>query len=353
MENKDLLQNILYKLNKYKSRYENCNDLEKKNIYEQKVRFYINQFVNIQEGGSKRTDLIHDIKLIIKFIDLGTIKLTQLQPNEPTNNFLNMSKIELQKILNKELGIFSSKKIINNFENIINRIYKNIMIYMMSKYYEPNIKVYINTLVSKLKIIKPLFKEILLFNKIKMLKDFIDLVNPDIPKQQIPSLINIKDSKINCQIDKLNSLYIKICKIIPEINIECPTYKKHINSDNCYKEDNDLIDNYIKEMKDIQHYIDLYKGFYIKIEEYLKDNEDILKTEQDIYTKYKNILDINKEETINPTGLTAGLAATLGATGIGLPPVLGDTVHQIPLLEVKKLVRDNNGKVIPQSTINM
>jgi hypothetical protein len=69
MEQIDLLQHVIYKLNKYKSRYELCTDLEKKNIYEQKVQFYMKELENMEGGfmgfielkGTKRINLIKKI----------------------------------------------------------------------------------------------------------------------------------------------------------------------------------------------------------------------------------------------------------------------------------------------------
>jgi hypothetical protein len=149
MENKDLLQNILYKLNKYKTRYEMCTDLEKKNIYEQKIRFYINDFVNIQEGGlisKMRKDMLKDIDF---FITLD--KKLENKPQQPQSSityaadesFISATEIktsikkDIEKItiIRKELSdpFFISDKKLKNYKDNLNGLFERILILLNSE----------------------------------------------------------------------------------------------------------------------------------------------------------------------------------------------------------------------------
>ncbi len=115
MEQIDVLKHVIYKLNKYKSRYELCTDLEKKNIYEQKVQFYMKKYVNIQEGGRNFSAEIRQLENI-----LINIKKLLINICDDIDKEISILKIKIQ---DKDI-LYSS--IYNNKLGDSNRLLQNI-----------------------------------------------------------------------------------------------------------------------------------------------------------------------------------------------------------------------------------
>jgi hypothetical protein len=268
MEETELIKNILYKLNKYKSRLELCTDLEKKNIYEQKVIFYIKEFVNIQEGGNiisknefdylnNQTNNLLSILMalnrfnVVKYNIKSTINLDNSEYINECKKYGNIdvtqfwcvymlqywsaqniktltdkynkntSKIKLEQteiiiyeyiiknnnIVIKYLNDSSNVDPLSIRENIDNY---NILIDRannFAKSFKKNI--YLNKVIKsdpdKIKSVK---------EKIKILVELIDFIDPiNSPKLGEPSKIGIlplSESEISCDILKLKTLYKKI-----------------------------------------------------------------------------------------------------------------------------------------------
>ncbi len=142
MEETDLLQHVIYKLNKYKSRYELCTDLEKKNIYAQKVGFYMKELERMEGGfikSQKRKNLIKELLRYKKLLE-DLVKAnksvflryyTEANYAENQKNIIDIHLISLQNpfyIENNKL-----EEIKSNIETNINNTLKSISILYNNK----------------------------------------------------------------------------------------------------------------------------------------------------------------------------------------------------------------------------
>lgn len=93
-----------YKLNKYLQKMENCFDLNKKNIYQHKIEFYLNQ-----KGGLSDTNtLIVFNSANIRGSNLE--KILEEKSSEPSINEQMMSKSDLEKLLANKAYIVEENK---------------------------------------------------------------------------------------------------------------------------------------------------------------------------------------------------------------------------------------------------
>ncbi len=134
MEQLDLLQHVIYKLNKYKSRYELCTDLEKKNIYEQKVQFYMKELENM-EGGAIKIDTINNVNKLKEIITELLLILEYLNNNHKYYGFYSGSCDDTRLGFDEEFAtnlnpptcfihLLNQSKTLKDIQNIKNNISK-------------------------------------------------------------------------------------------------------------------------------------------------------------------------------------------------------------------------------------
>jgi hypothetical protein len=134
MEEKDLLQHVIYKLNKYKSRYELCTDLEKKQIYAQKVGFYMKELEQM-EGGAIKIDTINNIDKLKEIITELLFILGYLNNNEKYHGIYSGSCDDTRLGFNDEfatnlnpptcfIDLLNQSKKLTNIQKIKNNISK-------------------------------------------------------------------------------------------------------------------------------------------------------------------------------------------------------------------------------------